>query len=175
MDIRNILKVLVPLIIVSACSTGCCKKCLKVKDVRATGPAAQIQVGDVIFKAAVLSNGAAVGIAVKDYCPGGDGVNEIAVPLSLAGGGTGGAGPAYASIDFPQTAFGDGPRMVTVTACHHNRLELQAYDRNGNLVDTAAHPGPQHVSKLLTLTGGRISRIDIIGAEIGIDEVCYRK
>jgi len=175
MGIRNILRVLLPIMVVAACSAGCCMKCLKVKDVPATGPAAQIQVGDVLFKAAVLSNGTPVDIAVKDYCPDGDGVNEIAVPSSQSGGGTGGAGPTYASIDFPQTAFGDGSRKVTMTACHHNRLELRAYDRYGALVATAAHPGPQHVSKALTLTGGRISRIDIIGAEIGIDEVCYRK
>lgn len=172
---RSLVTALLPILVAAASSAGCCMKCVKIKDAPASGPVAQVQAGGVLFKAAVLSNGTPVDIAVKDYCPGGDGVNEIAVPSSQGGGAPGGAGPAYASIEFPPAAFGEGPRKVKVTACHHNRLELRAYDRNGALLSVAIHPGPQHVSKELTLTGGRISRIDVIGAEIGIDEVCYRK
>lgn len=146
-----------------------CAKCIKVKEILPTLPTQQIALKNVIFKAAVLPNGNPADIEVKDYCPSGDGTTEIKIGWSQTD-----TGPAkYATITFPPAAFGDGPSEVEVTCCHYNRCELRAYDKNGNHIVTVGHPGPQGVSKALKLAGGKIARIDVIGAEIGINEVCY--
>lgn len=81
----------------------------------------------------------------------------------------------YAAILFPPEAFGDGPSEVLVTAFHFNACRLAAYDKNGSMVASAAHTAGQRASQTLTLKGGKISRIDVIGAEIGIQEICYRR
>jgi hypothetical protein len=83
-------------------------------------------------------------------------------------------GAAFAHIAFPVSVFGAGPREVELTACHYNALSARAYDQNGNVVSTASHTAGQGLLQTLTLGGGRIARIDVAGAEIGIREVCWR-
>lgn len=149
--------------------TGCVK-CIKVKNIPPTPPTQQITHNNVVFKAAVLPSGSPADVSVEDYCPSGDGINEVKIGWSQTN-----TGPAeYATINFPSSAFGDGPPVVYVTCCYYNKCELKAYDKNGALVDTATHPGPQGASKKLKLSGGDISRIDVIGAEIGVVDVCYK-
>jgi hypothetical protein len=43
------------------------------------------------------------------------------------------------------------------------------------MVASASHTAGERTQQMLSLGVGKISRIDIIGAEIGINEVCYRK
>lgn len=83
----------------------------------------------------------------------------------------------YATINFPSALFGDGPSEVTITGCHYfsDRFRLNAYDKNGNLVSTAEHTAGQGITRTLTLSGGSISRIEVIGAEIGFGNICYRR
>ncbi len=64
---------------------------------------------------------------------------------------------------------------MKVTAFHYNKGELEAYDKNGATVATADHTAGQGTSQKLRLSGGRISKIDVVGAEIGIEELCYRR
>ena len=152
-----------------AISTTGCTKCIKLKNIPTTPPTQQITHNNVVFKAAILPSGNPADISVKDYCPSGDGINEVRIGWSETNAGA----AEYATINFPPDAFGDGPPEVYVTCCHYKSCELTAYDKNGVLVATVTHPGPQGVSKALKLAGGKISRIDVIGAEIGIVEVCY--
>jgi hypothetical protein len=126
---------------------------------------------DVVLKAAVLPSGSQRYLSVLDYCPQNDNINEIRVGWSETDSGQ----AEFATITFPSGSFGDGPKKVEVKACHWNRLSLKAYDKNGNLVDSAEHSAGQGIIQTLTLSDGRIRRIDIIGAEIGIRDVCYRK
>lgn len=152
----------------SMLTTGC-RKCIQVKNIPTTPPIQEITHNNVVFKAAILPSGNPSYISVRDYCPYGDGINEVKIPWSETNAGA----AEYATINFPPDAFGDGPSTVHVTCCHYNRCELKAYDKNDVLVATATHPGPQGVSKTLKLAGGKISHVDVIGAEIGIVEICY--
>jgi len=127
----------------------------------------------VVFKAATYSSGNPADIQVKDYCPSGDGIVELVIGWSKID-----TGPAdYATINFPSTLFGDGPSEVEITGCHYysDHFRLNAFDKNGNLVSTVDHTAGQGTPQTLTLSGGAISRIDVIGAEIGLGKICYRR
>jgi len=119
----------------------------------------------------MLSSGNPYHLEVMDYCPSGDGINEIVIGWSKSNVGD----AEHATINFPSAAFGDGPSKVFVTFCHFFHGRLKAYDKNGNLVSTLDHTNGQNTLQTLTMTGGKISRIDIIGAEIGIRKICYRR
>jgi hypothetical protein len=64
---------------------------------------------------------------------------------------------------------------VDVTAFHFNRCKLSAYNSDGALLSEAQHTAGQRVSQTLRLSGGNINKIEVIGAEIGIVDVCYRR
>jgi len=50
-----------------------------------------------------------------------------------------------------------------------------SFDKDNNMIDSDVIPSnEQHVSKTLVLEGGKIRRIDVIGSEIGINDVCWR-
>lgn len=151
-------------------TTGCIK-CIKVRDIPPTSSTLEITKKNVVIKAAILPNGNPVDIEVMDYCPSGDGINEIVIGWSKSNEG----GAEHATINFPPATFGDGPSKVFVTFCHFFYGRLEAYDKNGNLVSALDHTNGQNTLQTLTLAGGKISRIDIIGAEIGIRKICYRR
>ncbi len=145
-----------------------CRVCAVVAGIPETGPSTSLTAGGLVFEAATLPSGARSPLSVTDYCPH-DGVREVKVPWSQSSGG----GAAHASLQFPQALFGDGPSSVELTGCHYNALHLAAYDRSGAALSTATHDAGQGRLQVLALGGGRITRIDLSGAEIGIREVCW--
>jgi hypothetical protein len=148
--------------------TGCC---VNIKDMPAATGTAEIVKENVVFKGGKSQTGTVQMISVQDYCPSGNNINDI----KISWGGTSSGSGEFASINFPQAHFGDGPSKVELTACHHNSMRVEAFDKNNNLVDSAAIPSnEQHQSKTLVLEGGKIRRIDVIGSEIGINDVCWR-
>ncbi len=130
-----------------------------------------IQVDEVLFYRAILPTGGVVAPVVRDrFAPGADGIAEIDFDWSQTNSG----GAQYAFIYFPAPKFGTGPHKVTITAAHTNACEFIAYDATGAVVANAIHPGPQDAWQTLTLfSAAGIRRIDIVGAEIGIQELCY--
>lgn len=145
-----------------------CRTCALVSGLPETGPSTTLAAGGLVFEAATLPSGARSPLSVTDYCPR-DGVRELKVPWSQSSSG----GAAHASIQFPEAAFGDGPSSVEVTGCHFNALQLTAFDRSGAALSTAVHLAGQGRLQLLALGGGRIARVEVAGAEIGIREVCW--
>ncbi len=121
-----------------------------------------------MLEAATLASGSRSKVSVTDYCPH-DAVPEVKVPWSQASGG----GAAHARILFPAATFGEGAAAVQVTGCHYNALTLEAYDRNGAVLATATHAAGQGRLQTLTLGGGKIASIEVIGAEIGLRDVCW--
>ena len=160
----------------SAIPTGngqICTRCVGIENMSPMSPTQEIVYNGVVFKAATYSSGNRADIQVKDYCPSGDGIVELVIGWSKID-----TGPAeYATIDFPSTMFGDGPSEVEITGCHYysDHFRLNAFDKDGNLVSTADHTAGQGTTQTLTLSGGNISRIDVIGAEIGLGKICYRR
>jgi len=146
-----------------------CQRCAEISSEQEIAPTQSITINGVAFTAATLPNGSPSSIAVTDYCPSNDGKKELKVGWSQSSSGS----AQYASITFPQNLFGDGPSSVDVTGCHYTQLRLKAYDKYNNLVADAQHTAGQNTLQTLNLSGGKISRIDIIGAEIGIRDVCY--
>lgn len=159
-----------PSAIPSVFYTGC-TRCLDVRKSEAIPRTQQFTLNSVVIKAATLPSGNPSSVSVEDYSSPRDGINEIAIPWSETDTGQ----AEFATINFPSELFGDGPTEVEVTAFHYHSLRLQAYDSNGNLISTADHTLGQNVSQALTLDGGNISKIAIIGAEIGISDICYRR
>jgi hypothetical protein len=147
-----------------------CVKCIDVKGMPEAPPQTEIVRKGVVVKAAIQSSGDPGILSVEDYTlPYGDGVREIKV------GGSEPGVASHASINFPRDQFGAGPAKVEVKAFHYNNLRLEAYDADGRLVDSAEHTAGQDVTQTLTLGGGPISRVDIIGTEIGIVDICYEQ
>ena len=147
--------------------SGCC---VNIKDMPAAAGAPEIEENNVVFKGGKSQSGTVQMISVEVYCPAGDGTNDIKIGWAGTSSGSG----EYASINFPEAEFGDGPSKVEITACHHNSMRVEAFDKDNNLIDDAAIPSnEQHVSKTLVLEGGNIRRIDVIGSEIGINDVCW--
>jgi hypothetical protein len=148
--------------------SGCC---VNIKDMSVTPGSAEIQKENVVFKGGKSQTGVIQMISVEDYCPSANNINDIKIGWAGTSSGSG----EFASINFPEAHFGDGPSKVEIKACHHNSMRVEAFDKNNNLVDSAAIPSnEQHVSKTLVLEGGKIRRIDVIGSEIGINDVCWR-
>jgi hypothetical protein len=148
-------------------ASSLCRVCALVAATPETGPSTTLTIGGMVLEAATLPSGARSPIAVTDYCPH-DGLREVKVPWSQSSAG----GAAHASVQFPQAAFGAGPSTVELTGCHFNSLRLAAYDRSGAALATVTHSAGQGTLELLALGGGRIAQIDLVGAEIGIREVC---
>jgi hypothetical protein len=148
--------------------SGCC---VNIKDMPVTPGSAEIQKENVVFKGGKSQAGVVQMISVEDYCPSGDNINDIKIGWAGTSSGSG----EFASINFPEAHFGDGPSKVEIKACHHQSMRVEAFDKNNNMIDSAAIPSnEQHVSKTLVLEGGKIRRIDVIGSEIGINDVCWR-
>lgn len=149
-----------------------CTRCVNIDKMPATPATQEITYNDVVFKAATYASGNPANIQVKDYCPSGDGVVEVVIGWSKTDTGA----AEYATINFPSAIFGDGPSEVEITGCHYygTYFRLNAFDKNGTLVSTADHTAGQGTTQTLTLSGGNIARIDIIGAEIGLGKICYR-
>ncbi len=146
---------------------GCCAN---IKQMPAAAGTPEIEKNNVVFKGGKSQSGAVQMISVEVYCPAGDGTNDI----KIAWAGTSSGSGEFASINFPEADFGDGPSKVEIKACHHNSMRVEAFDKNNNMIDDAAIPSnEQHVSKTLVLEGGNIRRIDVIGSEIGINDVCW--
>jgi hypothetical protein len=124
---------------------------------------------NVIFEAAILENGSTVDISVEDFCPHSDGVNEIHIPWSESNLNKN----TLAKITFEEKILKLGIEEVHIWACHRNSLQFKAYDTSGTLVATQTHPGPKREKKLLILKGTNIARVEIIGSEISINELCY--
>lgn len=148
--------------------SGCCAR---ISQMPAAAGSPEIEKNNVVFKGGKSMSGAVQMISVEVYCPAGDGTNDIKIGWAGTSSGNG----EFASINFPETHFGDGPSKVEIKACHHNSMRVEAFDKNNNIIDDAAIPSnEQHVSKTLVLQGGKIRRIDVIGAEIGINDVCWQ-
>lgn len=79
------------------------------------------------------------------------------------------------SITFSKEEFPEAPTKVLLSCLHSNSLYLEAYDEDGNEIDNTKHQRGQKKAEVLELSGNDkgIRRIDIIGAEILIDSVCY--
>lgn len=148
-----------------------CQKCIDVQSSPAIPHSPEITLHRVLIKAATLPSGNSSYVSVEDYSSPRDGINEIKIPWSETDSGA----AEFASINFPAQFFGDGPTEVEVTAFHFHSMRLQAYDIDGNLLSSADHTAGQRVSQTLTLNGGNISKITITGAEIGINDICYRR
>ncbi len=149
--------------------SGCCAR---INQMPAAAGTAEIVKENVLFKGGKSSTGAVQMISVQDYCPGGDNINDIKIGWAGTSSGSG----ELASINFPEAHFGDGPSKVEIKACHHQSMQVEAFDKNNNLIDLAAIPSTQqHVGYTLGLEGGNIRRIDIKGAEIGINDVCWQR
>lgn len=146
-----------------------CMRCVDIPSEQETPSLQSITINGVLFKAATLPSGSPSSIAITDYCPRNEGKRELKIGWSELSAGSG----QFASITFPHNLFGDGPSSVKVTACHSNQLSLKAYDKNHNLVAEIPHTAGQNTLQTLNLNGGKISRIDIIGSEIGIRDVCF--
>jgi Tol biopolymer transport system component len=145
-----------------------CRACALVAATPETGPSTTLAIGGLVFEAATLPSGAVSPLAVTDYCPH-DGLREVKVPWSQSSAG----GASHASLQFPQAVFGAGPASVELTGCHYDSLRLAAYDRSGAALSTVTHSAGQGKLEVLALGGGRIARVDVVGAEIGIREVCW--
>lgn len=148
--------------------SGCCAR---INQLPAAAGSPEIEKNNVVFKGGKSQTGAVQMISVEVYCPAGDGTNDIKIGWAGTSSGSG----ELASINFPEEHFGDGPSKVEIKACHHNSMRVEAFDKDNNMIDDAAIPSnEQHVSKTLVLEGGKIRRIDVIGAEIGINDVCWQ-
>jgi Tol biopolymer transport system component len=146
-----------------------CQRCAEISAEQEASATQTLTINGVVFTAATLPSGTPSTISITDYCPRNDGKRELKVPWSETSSGSG----QFATIRFPQNLFGDGPSRVEVTACHQNQLSFRAYDKNDNLLADVPHTAGQRQLQTLNLSVGSISRIDIVGAEIGIRDVCY--
>lgn len=147
-----------------------CLRCLAIREMPAGPPSAEVSRYGVVVEAAVLPSGMPSSVAVEDYSSPHDGITEVKVGWSETN-----AAPArYAAIVFPSDQFGSGPREVVITAFHYRSCRFDAYGPIGPVVASASHTAGQNTSQTLRLHASGISRIDVVGAEIGLQEICYR-
>jgi hypothetical protein len=155
-----------------ACLYGCEDiVCTDIRSQSAVPASAELTVNGVRFKSAKLPNGTVTGVSIEDYSYPRDGINEVKVGWSESDNG----GAEFALIYFPPELFGRGPREVDVTAFHYYHCKVKAYNAEGVLLSEAQHTAGQRVNQTLRLSGGNIFKIEVIGAEIGIVDVCYRR
>ncbi len=146
-------------------------RCLGIKEMAATPPSPEVSRYGVVVKAAVLPSTTPSSVSVEDYSSPHDGANEIKVGWSETN-----AAPArFAFIEFPSAQFGNGPREVVITAFHYKSCRFDAYGPSGPVIASASHTAGQKTPQTLHLHGSGISRIDIVGAEIGLQEICYSR
>jgi Tol biopolymer transport system component len=155
---------------IPANSIALCRRCVQMLAEQETAATQSLTINGVQFTAATLPSGTPSSIAITDYCPRNDGKRELKVGWSESSSGSG----QFATIKFPPNLYGDGLSSVEVNACHFSQLRLKGYDKNNNLLADVAHTAGQNILQTLSLSGGKISRIEIIGAEIGIRDICYR-
>jgi FlgD Ig-like domain len=157
--------------VVGGGGTAPLSKCIDIPGLPLGLTASVLNVDEVLFYRAILPTGASVDPVVRDrFAPGADGVAEINFDWSQTNSG----GAQFAFIYFPATKFGTGPNKVEITVAHTNQADFVAYDATGAAVANAVHPGPQDAWRTLVLTSATgIRRIDIIGAELGIQQLCY--
>ena len=149
--------------------SGCCAR---ISQMPAASGTPEIEKNNVVFKGGKSQTGTVQMLSVEDYCPAGDNVNEIKIGWAGTSSGNG----ELASINFPEAHFGDGPSKVEIKACHHHSMRVEAFDKDNNMIDSAAIPSnEQHVGHTFGLQGGKIRRIDVIGSEIGISDVCWQR
>jgi len=148
-----------------------CARCADIRSQTTVPESPEITVNGVRFKSARRSNGEIIGVSVEDYSFPRDGINEVKIGASQSNQG----GAEFAVIYFPPELFGLGPHEVNVTAFHYNSCKLRAFNAEGSLLSEAQHTAGQRVNQTLRLSGGNIARIEVIGAEIGIVDVCYQR
>jgi hypothetical protein len=148
-----------------------CTRCAGIRSQSPAPESPELTVNGLRFKTAKLSNGAISGVSIEDYSYPRDGINEVKVGWSESDYGS----AEFALIYFPPELYGPGPREVDVTAFHYNRCKLRAYNAEGTLLSEAQHTAGQRVNQTLRLAGGNISKIEVIGAELCIVDVCYRR
>jgi hypothetical protein len=145
-----------------------CSRCIELPLEPETGPTQSLTINGIEFTAAVLPNGDPSSIAITNYCPMDDGNKELKIGWSQSNADNG----KFAAIVFTEEQFGDGVSSVEINACRHNSLTFRAYDKNSNLIAEVPHTAGQHTLQSLTISGGSIARIDVVGAEIGISSIC---
>jgi hypothetical protein len=156
-------------VLLAVATFGCNHVCLNAQKLQPTSGTNMITERNVEIRAATLPGGTPAPLEVKDYCPTDDVAQKLVVGWSETDAGT----AEYASITFPSQHFGAGPESVEVVLCHYKDCSLTAYDAGGTQIASVEHTAGQNVNQTLTLTGGAIRRIDIVGAEIGITSVCW--
>ncbi len=128
-------------------------------------------VNGVEFEAAFDPAGAPLNLMVDDALapPSGDGTHEFFVGWSMPGVGA----SVPARVRFPAAQFGDGPTSVEVLCAPSVTLDLIAYDKVGNVIDTKTHTAGALVLQPLLLSGGNIREIEVVGTQLWIQEICW--
>lgn len=146
------------------------KYCIGIPEIPQSSQQVEIIKNTVVFRCAVLPSGNPSHLAVNDYFPSmKDSRNEIVIGWSQTDEGN----AEYATINFPEDRFPEGPNKIIIDCGHYNLLTFRAYDHGGNLVDEKQHTAGQGILQKIVLSGENIRHIDIIGAEIAICELCY--
>lgn len=148
-----------------------CVRCADIRNQTPVPESPELTVNGVRFQSARISSGEITGVSIEDYSYPRDSINEVKVGWSESDSGN----AEFALIYFLPELYGPGPHEVDVTAFHYNRCKLRAYNAEGMLLSEAQHTAGQRVNQTLRLTGGSISKIEVIGAEIGIVDVCYQR
>lgn len=147
-----------------------CMRCMNIAEMFPTAAVQEIRHNDVVIKAAVYSSGSPGTVQVKDYTsPYPDGTNEVTIDASSTNTGS----AEYASINFPEQVAGGGLSRVEVTGFTYGSFRMEAHDATGALVTSAAHTAGQSAVQTVQLSGAGITRVDVIGSEIGINRICY--
>lgn len=167
-NLANVGSTLVLGIMLSGCFHN--QNCISTSGLAPIPPSQQFTIDDVLFRAAVLPDGSPTNISVEDYTlPIPDGKNDIKVGWSQ----TNASAAEYARMEFPQPAFPNGVDNLVVSGFHYNSFSVEAYDQAGSSLGRVDATSQQRVGQDLTVPGSGIARADIIGAEIGITNVCY--
>ncbi len=159
-------------LVLGALLSGCfhTQTCISTSGLAPIAPTQQFTIDNVVFNSAMLPGGNPANISVEDYTlPIPDGKNEIKVGWSQTNGG----GAAYASMEFPQAAFAAGVNDLKVSGFHYTAFSIEAFDRAGNSLGRVDATGQQGIGQDLLVPGNGIARAEIMGAEIGITNLCY--
>lgn len=133
------------------------------------GGLSTVHLGGVSIHEALLPDGTPVHLSIRNCYPQNQGL-EVYIPWSE----TNASPPAM--IEFSSDICdGRAPAYVEVVLTHGTPVTMNAYDENGNLVDSetllGSNPALAEVIQLSSPSG--ISRIEIIGAEICIIRICW--
>lgn len=145
--------------------------CINISGAKKAKNRKKIVIDNVVFSAAILPSGNPTYITVGDRYPDpGDGKNEVFIGWSENEGNNG----KYAAIHFPTDKFPDAPDKVAIKCLYWNDrgVTLVAYDGHGKKLGSAKHTSQQDKLITLTLSYPGIRKIEIIGSEILITELC---